>query len=52
LLGVVPSVFWGGVATIVVVGVTAMLAPKLRRLKFDRQQNIIDDETLVTAPAK
>jgi MFS family permease len=52
LLGVVPSVFWGGVLTLVLVSVTAFAAPKLRRLKFDTQQNVIEDEAIATAPAK
>jgi MFS family permease len=52
LLGVVPAVFLGGVATLAVVGITALAAPKLRRLRFDKQQNIVNDETLAPVPAK
>lgn len=52
LIGVVPAVFWGGVATLAVVGITALAAPKLRRLRFDKQQNIVNDETLAPVPAK
>ena len=52
LVGVVPSVFLGGVATLAVVGITAFAAPKLRRLRFDRHQNILEEETLSPAPAK
>lgn len=35
LIGTVPCVWVGGIITLVVVGSTALLAPKLRRLKFD-----------------
>jgi MFS family permease len=52
LLGVTASVFWGGVVTLLVVGTTAFAVPKLRRLKFDRHQNVIEEEELKTAPAK
>ena len=34
LMGLVPSVVFGGVMTLVVVAVTAKLAPKLRRLEL------------------
>lgn len=51
-LGVAPSVFWGGVVTLLVVSATALAAPKLRRLKFDRHQNVIEEEEMVAAPAK
>lgn len=34
LMGLIPSVLFGGVMTLVVVGVTAKLAPKLRRLEL------------------
>lgn len=36
LLGLVPSVIFGGVATLSVVGMTAKLAPKLRRLELQQ----------------
>lgn len=52
LLGAAPSVFWGGVLTLVVVSATVLAAPKLRRLKFDAQQNVIEEGAIVTAPAK
>jgi MFS family permease len=35
LLGVVPAVWVGGILTLVVVGVTALLAPKLRAMDLD-----------------
>jgi MFS family permease len=38
LIGVVPSVFWGGVVTLLVVGITAALTPKLRALNLDQHQ--------------
>jgi MFS family permease len=38
LFGVVPSVFVGGIVTLLVVGTTALLAPKLRRLNLDQHQ--------------
>ncbi len=38
LVGVAPSVFWGGVVTLIVVGVTAAFAPKLRALNLDQHQ--------------
>ncbi len=42
LMGTVPSVIFGGSMTILTVGLTAMLAPKLRRAKFEdlQQANI------------
>jgi MFS family permease len=36
-LGVIPCVALGGVVTLGVVGITAWLAPQLRRLRFDAQ---------------
>jgi MFS family permease len=36
LLGTVPSVVFGGLMTLLVVGSAAMLAPKLRKLELDR----------------
>jgi MFS family permease len=38
LLGVAPSVFIGGIVTLIVVGVTALLTPKLRMLNLDQHQ--------------
>lgn len=38
ILGVAPSVFWGGVLTLIVVTTTALLAPKLRALNLDQHQ--------------
>ena len=38
LLGLVPSVVFGGVGTLVVVAATAMLSPKLRRTMVDTQE--------------
>jgi MFS family permease len=38
LMGTVPSVIFGGCMTILTVGFTAMLAPKLRRAKFEDLQ--------------
>ncbi len=35
LLGLVPSVIFGGVMTLTVVGITAKLAPKLRNLELN-----------------
>jgi len=35
LMGTIPSVIFGGCMTILTVGLTAMLAPKLRRAKFE-----------------
>ena len=35
LMGTVPSVVFGGVMTMFTVGLTAMLAPKLRKAKFE-----------------
>lgn len=37
LFGVVPSLFGGGVLTLVVVALTTILAPKLRRLNLDEE---------------
>ncbi len=36
LLGLIPSVVFGGMMTIAVVGLTAKLSPKLRRLELDQ----------------
>ncbi len=36
LLGLVPSVIFGGLATLGVVGITAKFAPQLRRLERER----------------
>lgn len=38
LLGVAPSVFVGGIVTLLVVAVTAIAAPQLRRLNLDQHQ--------------
>jgi MFS family permease len=38
LMGLVPSVIFGGLMTVIVVGVTAKLAPKLRRLDLHQLQ--------------
>ncbi len=38
LMGLVPSVIFGGVMTLVVVGATAKLAPKLRQLQLHQLQ--------------
>ena len=46
LLGTVPSVWAGGVVTLVVVGVAVTLAPKLRRLSLD-PQGVIDRDAEV-----
>jgi len=50
LLGVAPSVFWGGVVTLIVVGLTAVLAPKLRVLNLDAHQ--IDASATQKVPAE
>ena len=36
LMGLVPSVVFGGIMTILVVSATAKLAPKLRKLELDQ----------------
>jgi MFS family permease len=46
-LGVVPSVFWGGMVTIIVVATVAAFAPKLRALNLDEHQ--VDKATLEQA---
>jgi MFS family permease len=51
LLGVVPSVFWGGVVTLLVVGTVATLAPKLRRLNLDQHQMQQIEEDVARAAA-
>lgn len=43
LLGTVRSVWLGGIVTLLVVGVTAVLAPKLRRLRLDASSTLIPD---------
>jgi len=35
LLGLIPSVIFGGVMTLTIVGITAKLAPKLRNLQLN-----------------
>ncbi len=38
IMGIVPSVIFGGIMTILTVGATAMLAPKLRKATFEELQ--------------
>jgi MFS family permease len=49
-LGVVPSVFVGGVITLLVVAITALAAPKLRRLNLD--QHRIEQEAARVAASR
>jgi MFS family permease len=41
LLGTVPTVWLGGVVTLIVVGATALLAPQLRKLNLDPREHPI-----------
>lgn len=45
IFGVVPAVLLGGLATLVVVGATAVLAPQLRTLHLDPRLHPMDPET-------
>lgn len=40
LMGLVPSVVFGGLMTLAVVGATALLAPKLRKLELDHLEQV------------
>ncbi len=50
LVGTVPSVWIGGSITLVVVGLTAWLAPKLRQLDLDALEHHGDDPAEVSRP--
>jgi MFS family permease len=51
LIGTIPCVWVGGLITLSVVGVTSLIAPKLRRLAFDPQKldKIPDNEMIKEA---
>jgi hypothetical protein len=40
LMGTVPSVIFGGVMTMVTVGLTAVLAPRFRRARFEELKEL------------
>jgi MFS family permease len=42
LVGAVPAVWIGGVVTLIVVGVMAMIAPELRNLSLDPRQHLVE----------
>ncbi|MBI1877131.1 MAG: MFS transporter [Chloroflexi bacterium] len=43
LLGTIPTVWAGGIVTLLVVGVTALLAPQLRALNLDPRQHSLEE---------
>jgi MFS family permease len=43
LLGVIPAVWLGGVATLLIVGAMALLAPQLRNLNLDPRLHMLEE---------